>query len=152
MDNLPLFWVYNSHFFLHFFALSALTYFTQPQNYSSRCLLWHLKMRVHLLTAPSILVIWVVTHPSTIRGQCCLTSVINVYEYVQRGMTPFFYRFLVFLLSSSNFSLKNTQKLTLREHTTFNFLKTVWTLGPWLACMADRTFCVGSPESLSSSA
>jgi hypothetical protein len=35
------------------------------------------KCRVTLLTAPGILVIWVVTHPSTNRAQCCLTSVIK---------------------------------------------------------------------------
>jgi hypothetical protein len=34
-------------------------------------------MRVHLLTAPGILVIWAVTHPSTNRAQCCLTLVIK---------------------------------------------------------------------------
>jgi hypothetical protein len=35
------------------------------------------KMRVHLLTAPSILVIWPVTHPSTNGAQQCLTLVIK---------------------------------------------------------------------------
>jgi hypothetical protein len=35
------------------------------------------KMRVHLLPAPGILVIWVVTHPSNIWPHCCLTSVIK---------------------------------------------------------------------------
>jgi hypothetical protein len=35
------------------------------------------KMRVYLPTAPVTLVIWVVTHPSTIRAQHCLTSVIK---------------------------------------------------------------------------
>jgi hypothetical protein len=35
------------------------------------------KMPVHLLTAPRILFIWAVTHPSTNRAQHCLTSVIK---------------------------------------------------------------------------
>jgi hypothetical protein len=35
------------------------------------------KMRVHLLTAPGLLVIWAVTHPSTNRSHRCLTSVIK---------------------------------------------------------------------------
>jgi hypothetical protein len=35
------------------------------------------KMWVHLLTAPCILVIWAVTHPSTNRTQRCLTLVIK---------------------------------------------------------------------------
>jgi hypothetical protein len=35
------------------------------------------KMLVHLLTAPGILVIWAVTHPSTNRAQRCLTSEIK---------------------------------------------------------------------------
>jgi hypothetical protein len=34
-------------------------------------------MQVHLLTAPGILVIWAVTHPSTNRAQRCLTLVIK---------------------------------------------------------------------------
>jgi hypothetical protein len=36
-----------------------------------------LKMQEYLLTAPGILVIWAVTHPSTNRAQHCLTSVIK---------------------------------------------------------------------------
>jgi hypothetical protein len=35
------------------------------------------KMRVHFLTASGILIIWGVTHPSTIRAQRCLTLVIT---------------------------------------------------------------------------
>jgi hypothetical protein len=34
-------------------------------------------MRVHLLTAPGILVMWAVTYPSTSRAQRCLTLVIK---------------------------------------------------------------------------
>jgi hypothetical protein len=35
------------------------------------------KMCEHLLTAPGILAIWGLTHPSTIQAQHCLTSVIK---------------------------------------------------------------------------
>jgi hypothetical protein len=61
------------------FFLEALCNILARRNNFSRCLLQRFPrpqlMRVHLLTAPGILVIWVVTHPSTNRAQHCLTSV-----------------------------------------------------------------------------
>jgi hypothetical protein len=47
-----------------------------PLGVFSDAFLGH-KMWVHLFTAPAVLVIWVVTHLSTIRAQRCLTSVIK---------------------------------------------------------------------------
>jgi hypothetical protein len=41
-------------------------------------------MRVHLTTAPGVLVIWVITHPSTFRDQHCLIKYINWQDTFQQ--------------------------------------------------------------------
>jgi hypothetical protein len=66
-------------FFFHFFFFRHSAIFhVHRRNNSSQCLLRHLKMRVNLLTAPSIIILWVVTQLSTIRrAQRCLTLVIK---------------------------------------------------------------------------
>jgi hypothetical protein len=66
------------------FSWGVLQYFTQKVSVSSptlsqatRCTFTRCLHKMHLLTAPSLLVIWAVTHPSTNRAQRCLTLVIK---------------------------------------------------------------------------
>jgi hypothetical protein len=69
-------------FLMHFILRNNILYYKLTKSIGMRypsltrthaCL----KMREHLLTAPGIIVIWVVTHTSTNRAQRCLTLVIK---------------------------------------------------------------------------
>jgi hypothetical protein len=50
---------------LLFFFWRFSIFYADKRDSAAWCLLRRLKMRVHILTAPSVIVIWAVTHPST---------------------------------------------------------------------------------------
>jgi hypothetical protein len=98
-----------------FSSLSVLPYFTQTGGRASFGVFSYAfpgyKMRVHLLTAPGILVIKTVTSPSTIRAQRCLTLVFKWVPVCPNWQDSVIFVHVSTLVSASHFQMTDNRFL-----------------------------------------